>query len=186
MRVDPRPDLATRLVTLLAAHPEGLKSPALQAALTPRVSQPTISRALTRLRGVGKVVATGEARARRYRLVGGRIGMAELRSRLLHEVVARRLLAHPELASVAGDRLKKLRKVNPQAKPYHDRWAALLAGELPPLLRALTEDSEQAAALRRESPFTVLVPKRIRDQVFRQFSPTRASTPVSGRRASIR
>ena len=181
MRLAPHPDLETRLVTLLAAHPEGRTSPALQGALPPRVSQPTLSRALTRLRQAGKVVATGEARARRYQLVGGRIGMAELRSRLLHGIVARRLLEHPELASVAGDRLKKLRKVNSQGKRYHDRWAALLAGEQAPLLRALTEDSEQAAAMRRESPFTVLVPKRMRERVFRQFSPTPASTPVSGR-----
>src|SRR5579863_3370786 len=100
MRMHPLRNLETQLLALLGAYPEGLKSPFLRAGITPRVSQPTLSRALTRLRATGKVVATGEARARRYHLVGGRIGMADLRSRILHEMVARRLLEQPDLAEV--------------------------------------------------------------------------------------
>lgn len=98
-----------------------------------------------------------------------RIRAATLRSLRLHEVAARRLLVRPDLVEVARQRLKKLRDVNPAGKPYHDCWAALLAGELPRLPQALTEDSEEAANLMRESPFTILVPKTERDRVFKSF-----------------
>jgi hypothetical protein len=49
---------------------------------------------------------------------------------------------------------------------YHDRWAALLDGPLTRLLSALTEVSEQADALRKESPFTPLVTAEERRRVF--------------------
>ncbi len=164
------PDLESQLLALLAASPGGLKSPELGSQLRSHVSQPTLSRALTRLRARGRVVAVGEARARRYHLADGRIGMAEIRSRLLHASVARRLLAEPHLHEAARKRLGKLREVNPAGRVYHDRWAALLAEPMPKLLRVMAEDSAQAAALRRESPFTIFVPPKERTRIFRQFS----------------
>jgi hypothetical protein len=89
-----------------------------------------------------------------------------LRSRLLHQCVAQRLLSDPALRSVASDRLQKLREANPHGRPYHDRWAALLEGPLAQLLRTMTEVSEQADALRQESPFTPLVTAEERRRVF--------------------
>jgi hypothetical protein len=49
---------------------------------------------------------------------------------------------------------------------YHDRWEDLLDGPLPALLRTMTETSEQADALRKESPLTVLVTPEERRWVF--------------------
>jgi predicted nucleotidyltransferase len=87
--------------------------------------------------------------------VGGRIGAAELHSRLLHEQVAKKLVRDPALKAQAIKRLEFLQKANPSGRIYHVRWAKLLESDMPKLLRTMTEDSEQAAALRRESPFTI-------------------------------
>lgn len=154
-RVNDREVLESRVLELLAASRQGLTSPRLRARLKPRISQPTLSRLLMELRARGKVTKTGAARATRYHLVGGRIGAAELRSRLLHEEVTARLVRDPALKAMAIKRLEFLREANPSGRVYHERWAELLDSDMPRLLRAMTEDSEGAAALRRESPFTI-------------------------------
>lgn len=166
-RPNGRSGLEGQVLDLLAAHPQGLASPRLRARLRPRVSQPTLSRLLLELRARGLVARTGAARATRYRLVGGSIGAAEFKSRVLHEAVAARLVRDPGLKSQAVRRLELIRKVNPSGRVYHDRWAELLEGSMPALLRNMTEDSERAAALRRESPFTVLYDPKLRQRMYR-------------------
>jgi len=84
----------------------------------------------------------------------------------MHEIVARRLVSDPRLLAVARDRLQWLREVNPHGGVYHNRWQALLDGPLDRLLRNMVEPSEEASALRRESPFTTLVPRDQRKRVF--------------------
>jgi hypothetical protein len=160
----------TQVLNLLAAHGEGLSRPKLQAALKPQLSQPTFSRLLTGLRAHGAIMRSGRARSTRYHLVGGRIAAAELRSRLLHEDVAERLVRDPTLKQKAIYRLDIIRRINPTGRSYHERWAKLLDSDMPKLLRAMTEDSEQAAALRRESPFTVLYDAELRKRLFADAS----------------
>lgn len=166
----PRPNgrdtLEQQVLQLLAAHPEGWPSPRLRARLRPAISQPTLSRLLLRLRAEGRVQRTGSARATRYHLVGGRLRAAELRSLLLHRQVAEQLVRRPELKARALKRLEKIRAANPEGRPYHQRWAELLDAPMPTLLRAMTEDSEQAATLRRESPFTILFDPQLRKRLF--------------------
>ena len=169
-RPNGRSGLEGQVLDLLASHPQGLASPRLRARLRPRVSQPTLSRLLLELRARGLVARTGAARATRYRLTGGRVAAAELKSRLLHEDVARRLVRHPELKARALKRLAFLRRANPTGRRYHEQWAALLDADMPRLLRAMTEDSERAAALRRESPFTVLYDQKLRRRLFEPAS----------------
>lgn len=100
-----------------------------------------------------------------------RIRDAERRSLELHAIAARRLLADPDLVDVALARLAVLGRANPQGASYHARWRALLtdrtADGLARLAQTMTEESESAAALRRESPFTVLVPKAERERIFK-------------------
>lgn len=165
-RPNNRNAMEQQVLSMLAANSKGLASPRLRAGLRLRISQPTLSRLLAALRTRGLVMKTGSARATRYHLVGGRIGAAELKSRLLHEEVAWRLVRDPSLKSHALKRLELIRKVNPSGRIYHDRWAQLLAGDMPALLRNMTEDSERAAALRRESPFTVLYDQDLRKRLF--------------------
>lgn len=166
------------LVALLAAAPRSASRAELESRLPYPVSQPTLARALLRLRERGELVVEGEARARRYRYAGGRMRVAELRSRRLHEAVARRLVREPTLIDVAERRLAALARANPRGHAYHLRWKALISDRTPEgqarLLRVMTEDSEVAATLRRESPFTVLIPKRQREQIFREFAARRS------------
>lgn len=61
------------------------------------------------------------------------------------------------MRDVARRRLVHLRSVNVHGRTYHDRWESLLDGPPEQLLRSMTEDSEQGATMRKESPFSALV-----------------------------
>lgn len=154
-----------QVVQVLLTAPQGLRAPEIVRRLKPRVSQPTLWRVLHRLRSEGRVIMDGSARATRYHATE-RDDLPVLRSLRLHEAVARRLVRDPSLLAIARERLHRLRQVNPHGDVYHDRWAVLLDGSLASLLRTLTEPSEQAATLRQESPFTVLVPADERRRIF--------------------
>jgi hypothetical protein len=154
-----------QVLQLLALEPAGLSAPELVRRIRPRISQPTLWRTLDGLRNEGRIAAQGRARATRYHATT-RIDLPALRSLRLHQVAARRIAAHPEKRSIAHQRLRKLRAANPHGRVYQDRWAALLDGPLPSLLRTMTETSEQADALRKESPMTVLVTPAERRRVF--------------------
>lgn len=160
-----RQPLDNHVVRLLALEPLGLAAPELQRRLNSKISQPTLWRLLDRLRSEGRVTVVGRGRATRYHLAE-LADLPALRSRELHQHVARRLARDPSLRAVARERLRKLREVNPHGSVYHDRWAALLEGPLTRLLGTLTEVSEQADALRKESPFTPLVTAEERRRVF--------------------
>lgn len=157
-----------RVLAMLATYPDGAVGADLQRMLG--VSQPSMSRLLKKLRAQGLIIAEGKARNTRYHAVGGRLALSALRSRRLHEVIARKLVDQPELLNKVKTRLTELRQANPAGRRYHDTWERLLEGPLPQLLRKMTEDSEDATQLRRESPFTVLLTPGERRAVFEQFS----------------
>jgi Fe2+ or Zn2+ uptake regulation protein len=154
-----------QVLQLLAVEPAGLSAPELLRRIRPRISQPTLWRVLDGLRTDGRVAVEGRGRATRYHSTT-RIDLPALRSLRLHQVAARHLAADPQLRQVAHERLHKLRTVNPHGRAYQDRWADLVDGPLPALLRVMTEASEQADALRKESPMTVLVSPEERRRVF--------------------
>lgn len=161
-----RPTPREQVLQFLTAEPTGLRAPDLQRLIRPRLSQPTLWRVLDRLRSEGQIAVEGRRRATRYHATA-RIDVPTLRGLRLHQCAARRLAADPDLRAVVHDRLQKLRQVNPHGRVYHDRWEALLASPLPDLLRTMTEASEQADALRQESPCTVLVTPDERRRVFK-------------------
>lgn len=144
--------------------PDGGHAPELAALLG--ISQPTLSRMLLRLQARGLVIAEGRARSSRYHWVGGRAGLADLRRRRLHEAIAHRLVKTPQLLQQAEARLAALESANPAGHPYHERWRQLIAGPRPRLLRKMTEDSEDADLLRKESPFTALIRPEERRRIF--------------------
>jgi hypothetical protein len=160
MRIDPE-----QVVQVLLTAPQGLRAPDISQRLSVRASQPTLWRALHKLQTEGRVVTEGSARATRYHATE-RGDLPALRSLRLHEAAARHLIRDPSLLSVARERLHRLRGVNPHGRVYHDRWTELLEGSRARLLRTMTEPSEQAATLRQESPFTVLVPADERNRLF--------------------
>jgi len=157
--------LEKRLLDLLLMQGDGLSATEILARLRPRVSQPTLWRALDSLRAQGALIREGKARATRYH-ARHRIDLPVLRSRRMHESVARRLLREPALRLQALERLDKLRAVNPHGRRYHDRWFELLQGPLPDVLRVMTEHSEAADALRKESPMSALVLPAERKRIF--------------------
>jgi len=154
-----------QVLRLLALEPAGLRTPDLIRVVRPRVSQPTLWRILDGLRSEGRITVEGRGRATRYH-AASRTDAAALRSLRLHQCAARHLAGDPALRAVVRERLRKLREVNPHGRIYHDHWEALLDGPLPTLLRTITESSEQAETLRKESPLTVLVTPEERRRVF--------------------
>jgi hypothetical protein len=157
-----------QVVRILATEPLGLSAPEILRRLRPAISQPTLWRVLDVLRAEGRVTVEGRARATRYHS-SERSNLPALRSLRLHQSVARRIAGDPSLRKLAQERLEKLRQVNPHGRVYHDRWAQLIEGPLPSLLRTMTEPSEQADVLRQESPFTVLVTADERRRVFQSI-----------------
>jgi hypothetical protein len=158
--------LRNQIVALLASAPDGLSAMQIRAGLENRISQPTLSRRLIELRSQGRVAVAGKARATRYFYTGSRVELAAVRSRLLHERIARRVARDPALLNRVRKRLKQLSEANPSGRVYHQQWDALLDAELPLLLRTMVAESEKSDALRKESPFTVLATPEDRKQVF--------------------
>jgi hypothetical protein len=160
-----RPTAREQVLELLMLEPAGLRAPDLMGRIRPRVTQPTLWRTLDGLRTEGRLLVEGRGRATRYHATA-RVDVSALRSLRLHQYAARRLAGDPALRTVARERLNRLRQVNPHGRVYQDRGEALLDGPLPALLRTMTETSEQADALRQESPLTVLVTPEDRRRVF--------------------
>lgn len=157
--------IENKILNLLVVAEGGLSAPAIRANLRPRVSQPTLWRALDALRARGVLTCEGNARARRYH-ASARTEASVLRSRLMHECVAKRLLREPALVRQALERLKKLRAANPHGRRYHDRWQELLQGPLVEVVRVMTEASEMADVLRKESPLSAFVSPLERRRIF--------------------
>jgi len=124
------------------------------------------------MQGRGLILAEGKARSRRYHWIGGRLGVAALRRRRLHEVVAHKLVGQPELLDDARKRLASISRTNAAGRPYHERWLELMEGPRHRLLRKMTEDSEEADLLRKESPFTALIDSDDRRELFRRLDQT--------------
>jgi hypothetical protein len=163
-----RPDTRDQILQLLLTEAQGLSEPEIRRQLRPRISQPTLWRLLKGLRTEGRITVEGRARATRYH-AADRIDRPTLRSRRLHQHLAERLAREPGLRERARERLETLRQVNPHGRRYHDRWAELLDGPLPALLRTLTEASAQSDDLRKESPFTTLIEAPMRERIFRSI-----------------
>jgi len=157
--------LEDKVMDILITEDEGLKAPEILSALRPRVSQPSLWRTLDALRAQGDVIMEGHARATRYH-ARARTDVAALRSRRMHESVAKLLIRDPSLCARALERLAKIRKANPDGRRYHDRWHELLQGPLVETLRVMTERSEMADVLRKESPFSVFVSPGERKRIF--------------------
>jgi hypothetical protein len=155
-----------QVLLLLLTEDQGLSEPQIRGRLSAPISQPTLWRVLNGLRTEGRITVEGRARATRYH-AADRIDRPTLRSRRLHQHVAERLAREPGLRDLARQRLEKLRQVNPHGRRYHDRWAELLDGPVPALLRTLTEASARSDDLRKESPFTTLIDAPMRECIFR-------------------
>ena len=67
---------------------------------------------------------------------------------------------------LTGARGRTYPAANPHGRRYHDRWYELLQGPLVDVLRVMTEPSEVADVLRKESPMSALVLPAERQRIF--------------------
>ncbi len=90
------------------------------------------------------------------------------RSLALHEAVAAKIEAHPELVELARANLKRWLAASPS--PALREWQQLLdTTPLPELLALLRSRSERAARLRQSSPFAGLLPPTERQAIFSHY-----------------
>jgi hypothetical protein len=150
------------ILGLLALNPDGLSATELRAQAHPQVSQPTLWRKLDELRATGRVQRVGHGRATRY--IGATSGhaIADLRSKVLHGEVGKKLLRQPELLEVARRRLERMRVTTPYSQTYVERWESLLSGPIESVLKVLGADDEDSRALRHTSPFAGLLSQQER------------------------
>ena len=155
-------ELERQIVGLLALHPEGLSASELRSQLDPNVSQPTLWRRLDELRARGLVRRSGSGRATRYEFATTGHAISDLRSKVMHVEVGRKLLRRPELIEIARARLANMRTATPYASTYIEQWESLLAGPIEGVLQVLGADDERAKALRHASPFAGLLTEQER------------------------
>jgi hypothetical protein len=95
------------------------------------------------------------------------------RSLALHEAVAARLEAQPELLEVARANLQ--RRLQVRSVPALREWQDLLDRvTLPDLLAVLRSPSEAAARLRQSSPFAGVLTPEERQSILSRHEPRRA------------
>jgi DNA-binding transcriptional ArsR family regulator len=158
------------VIGLLAAHPEGLSARELRAGIRPKISQPTLSRRLMELRARGLVSVISSGRSTRYVFTGNRHRIAEMKSRALHERIAEKLVRNPTHITRALARVAELRQRHPEGRKYHDRWEQLLRGDRIELLQTMTADTEEARALRQETPFAGALNANERRRILHRFT----------------
>ena len=88
--------------------------------------------------------------------------VAEERSLALHRAIATKLRERPELVAEAADRVDDWLERGLMAPTYAHAWRRILAGSIEDVCHAITEDSDDARALRQTTPFVGVVDPRTR------------------------
>jgi len=94
--------------------------------------------------------------------------LAAERSLALHEAVAERLRAEPNLRVAARARVAEWLQDGTVARSYADEWMTLLERPLKELLDALTGRTEHLHDLRQVSPFAGVLDPRTRWRIHRE------------------
>jgi hypothetical protein len=90
----------------------------------------------------------------------------------LHEAVATKLEAQPQLLNMARANLRRWLTTNPAAA-LREWWQILESTSLPDLLALLRSSSEQAARMRQSSPFAGLLTPEERRAILNRYEPRR-------------
>lgn len=92
--------------------------------------------------------------------------MHDLRSLIAHRLVARKLLANPELMKKAWKNLEDSKKVNDL--DAFVEWETVLRAPLGRICEFISKPSQVATRLRQSSPFFGLITKEERDSIYEQ------------------
>jgi hypothetical protein len=91
----------------------------------------------------------------------------------LHRRVAAKVRADPLLFEQAVETLNRWRNVSsPHSQPYLAEWARLMGLGIEECLRVATEETEYATALRKSSPFSVLLTPEEQRNFLREWAKT--------------
>lgn len=90
------------------------------------------------------------------------------RSLALHEAVAEEVRRHPELVERARAKLEEWLARGGRSAPLWLRWRQLLERPAEEVAAFLTERSEDAAWLRKVSPFAGVLPTQTRLRILRE------------------
>jgi hypothetical protein len=104
---------------------------------------------------------------------------ADERSVVLHQAIAQKLQAQPQLWAIPSQNLSRWRTQMNQLPPALQEWEKILdTWSHESILRLLTETSQFATRLRSSSPFAgvLTVPERL--QTFQRFSASPSSSTV--------
>jgi hypothetical protein len=93
------------------------------------------------------------------------------RSLALHQAVAKKLRAHPELIGIARENLNRWYEGAGRSRPYIDEWRRILELPLEEVLSLMEQDGERMTALRQSSPFAGILEPAERWAVYARFEP---------------
>jgi hypothetical protein len=88
--------------------------------------------------------------------------LAEARSLALHQEVARRIRAQPELLTAVRARVEGWLRDGSVARPYAEAWRDILSCDLEVILAAIVDPGERGRDLRQCTPFAGVLDPRTR------------------------
>ena len=95
---------------------------------------------------------------------------ADLRSRVLHQEIVKKLRSDPELWNIPCNNLTKWKKINRWLAPALTEWERILnTYPKDQILSLLESDSEEAVRLRSSSPFTGILAEDERKVIFESY-----------------
>jgi excisionase family DNA binding protein len=121
----------------------------------------------------------GQRRIRRgdvEAFIQGTLTPEEMQTLWLHRAVAGKVVQRPAaLLAAASINLRRLRRLHPEGVAWEwlDRWEVVIEDGAESVLEALTSSAEYAVALRRNSPFTGILPEKERQRVLESFAESR-------------
>jgi len=105
---------------------------------------------------------------------------ADERSATLHQAIAQKLLAQPQLWVIPSQNLSRWQTQMANLPPVLQEWEKILhTWSTESILKLLTETSQTAIRLRSSSPFAGVLTEPERLQIFQRFSATAPSPTVT-------
>ena len=86
----------------------------------------------------------------------------------LHTAVAQKVQSHPEILARARSKVQAWLERGGSSAPLLGRWRDVLDGPLEDVIALMTERSEEAAWLRKASPFAGALEPRERERILRE------------------